>query len=426
MKKVLLAGAILSVWTLQAQAASIKLDEETFSTLDLTLRITAQRLGKARSDVKDWTDFSIRRATINMAGQVNKYVKFEFEGDFSPNTTKRGSHQADSASVNDAVITLDFADEFKIRAGKYRIPFARANLTSSRNYVIPTGIGWGAGDGKTGYKVPVYKDPNTNSNYTLSWSPFAPATLAGDRDAGITFWGNIADGLFQYRVGIFDGKFDHTEQKLGYKDNIAYGIRLEMNPVMLGYKADKGWGKTDSYLGKMNVLNIGVAYWAQKWDDNNGKSGTAKAYAVDALWEQKFGDVVPNIQLGYIAQTSLPYLLGYKDKNNNVLKPKTNAYYVQAQLLYDQVVGIGKPALALRYEYSEYKNFNMIDPQTKDYLGKGKVGRTSIFLNYYIKGWNAVLSAGVDIVNPNGAMKRLNDDKGKNFTDFTIAMQTIF
>ncbi|MGC8852751.1 MAG: porin, partial [Hydrogenobacter sp.] len=113
MKKVLLAGAILSVWTLQAQAASIKLDEETFSTLDLTLRITAQRLGKARSDVKDWTDFSIRRATINMAGQVNKYVKFEFEGDFSPNTTKRGSHE-DSVKVNDAVITLDFADEFKI------------------------------------------------------------------------------------------------------------------------------------------------------------------------------------------------------------------------------------------------------------------------------------------------------------------------
>ncbi|MGC8852452.1 MAG: porin, partial [Hydrogenobacter sp.] len=65
------------------------------------------------------------------------------------------------------------------------------------------------------------------------------------------------------------------------------------------------------------------------------------------------------------------------------------------------------------------------------YLGKGKVGRTSIFLNYYIKGWNAVLSAGVDIVNPNGAMKRYNYDDtkthfGKNFTDFTIAMQTIF
>ncbi|SNZ11217.1 porin [Hydrogenobacter hydrogenophilus] len=412
MKKVLLTGAILSLWTLQAQAASIRLDEETFSTLDLTLRITAQRLGKARSDVKDWTDFSIRRATINMAGQANKYVKFEFEGDFSPNTTNRGSHQAASASINDAVITLDLADELKIRTGKYRVPFARANLTSSRNYVIPTGIRWGAGDGQTGYKAP-------------SWNPFAPATLAGDRDYGMTFWGNIADGLFQYRVGIFDGKFDHTDTALGYKDNIAYGIRLEMNPVMLGYKADKGWGKADSYLGKMNVFNIGVAYWAQKWDDNKGSSGTAKAYTVDALWEQKFGDMVPNLQLGYIGQTSLPSTLGFSGT-----KPKTNAYYVQGQLLYDQMVGIGKPALALRYEYSEYKNFNMTDPVTKAYLGKGKVGRTSVFLNYYIKGWNAVLSAGVDIVNPNGAMKRYNSDgktyTGKNFTDFTIAMQTIF
>ncbi len=77
MRKVLLLSGVLAASILPAQAASIKLDEQTFSTLDLTLRITGQRLGKARSDVKDYTDLSIRRATINMAGQVNKYVKFE-------------------------------------------------------------------------------------------------------------------------------------------------------------------------------------------------------------------------------------------------------------------------------------------------------------------------------------------------------------
>ena len=402
MRKLLLLSGVFGASILPAQAASIKLDEQTFSTLDLTLRITGQRLGKARSDVKDYTDFSIRRATINMAGQVNKYVKFEFEGDFSPNTTTRGSHQASSASVNDAVITLDLADEFKIRAGKYRVPFARANLTSSRNYIIPTGIRWGAGDGQTGYKAP-------------GWNPFAPATLAGDRDYGMSLWGNIADGLLQYRLGIFDGKFDHTDAKLGQKDNIAYGMRLEFNPVMLGYKADKGWGKADSYLGKQNVFNIGVAYWAQKWDDGAGTSGTAKAWTVDALYEQKFGDMVPNLQLGYIGQTSLPATLGVSGT-----KPKTNAYYVMGQLLYDQMVGIGKPALAAKYEYSEYKNFKDLNGQ------KGKVGRTSVFLNYYVKGWNAQLSLGVDIVNPNGVMKNYNDKKGKNFTDYTIALQTIF
>lgn len=400
MRKILLLGAVSSGLVIPAQAASIKLDENTFSTLDLTLRITAQKLGKPRSDVKDYTDFAIRRATINMAGQVNKYVKFEFEGDFSPNTTNRTVHQASSASLNDGVITLDLADEFKIRAGKYRVPFARGNLTSSRNYIIPTGIRWGAGDGQTGYKAP-------------SWNPFAPATLAGDRDAGISFWGNIADGMFQYRLGVFDGKFDHTDANLGSKDNLAYGIRLEFNPVMLGYKADKGWGKADSYLGKQNVFNIGVAYWAQKWDDNKGNSGTAKAFAVDALWEQKIGDLVPNLQVGYIGQSSLPSTLGAGTK------PKTNAYYAQGQLLYDQMVGIGKPALALRYEYSEYKQF-------KDLTAKGKVNRTSVFLNYYVKGWNAQMSLGVDFVTPNGALKQYNSGKGKNFTDYTVALQTIF
>ncbi len=409
MKKFILTSAILVSLSLPVQAAMIKLDESTFSSLDLTLRITGQRLGKARSDVKDYTDFSIRRATINMAGQVNKMVKFEFEGDFSPNTTNRGSHQASSASLNDGVISLEPADEFKVRAGKYRVPFARGNLTSSRNYIIPTGIRWGAGDGQSGYKAP-------------SWNPFAPATLAGDRDAGISLWGNIADGLLQYRLGVFDGKFDHIDANLGKKDNLAYGIRLELNPIMLGFKAEKGWGKADSYLGKQNVLNIGVAYWAQKWDDNAGKSGTAKSFTIDAMWEQKFGDLVPNLQLGYIGQSSLPITLG------NNTKPKTNAYYAQSQLLYDQVVGFGKPALALKYEYSEYKDF-------KDLSAKGKVNRTSIFFNYYLKGWNALVSLGADIVNPNAAMKNFNSvkdqngnviGKGKNFTDWTLALQTIF
>lgn len=372
--------------------------------------MTVQQLGKARSDVEDWTDISLRRVTINMSGQVNKHVKFDFEGDFSPNTTTRGAHSA-SARINDAVITLDLTDEFKIRTGRYRVPFARGNLTSSRSYIIPTGIRWGVGDGKTGYKAP-------------RWNPLAPATSAGDRDFGMTLWGNIAEGLLQYRVGIFDGRFDHTHASLGYKDHLAYGVRIEMNPIMLGYKADKGWGKADSYLGRRNSLNIGVAYWYQKWDDNRGSSGTAKAYAVDAFWEQKFGDMVPNLQLAYIGQTDLPANLGFNGR-----KPKTNAYYVQGQLLYDRMVGIGKPALAVRYEYSEYKDFNMRD-SARNYVGKGKVGRTSVFVNYYIKGWNAVLSAGVDMVNPNGAMKRFNSDgrthTGKSFTDFTIAMQTIF
>ncbi|MFN3814053.1 MAG: porin [Aquificaceae bacterium] len=406
MRKLVLSSAILGSLFLPVQAATIRMDEDTFSSLDLTLRITGQHLGKARNDVKDYTDFAIRRATINMAGQVNKMVKFEFEGDFSPNTTARGSHQANSASLNDGVISLELADEFKVRAGKYRVPFARGNLTSSRNYIIPTGIRWGAGDGRSGYKAP-------------SWNPFAPATLAGDRDAGISLWGNMADGLLQYRLGVFDGKYDHAAGNLGAKDNIAYGIRLELNPTMLGYKAEKAWGKADSYLGKQNVLNIGVAYWAQKWDDNAGNSGTAKAWATDVIWEQKFGDIVPNFQFGYIGQTSLPITLG------NNAKPKTNAYYAMGQLLYDQVVGVGKPALALRYEYSEYKNF-------KDLSAKGKVNRTSIFFNYYLKGWNALVSLGADMVSPNGTLKDYNTDssnptvRGKNFTDWTLALQTIF
>ena len=382
MKKSLLAlAAIMSVGAIPAQAATIRIDENTFANTGLKLQIWGQRLGKTSPTGRAYTDFSINNARIYFSGQVNKYVQFGANLDLGVHNlgAGRATHQGTSYSrANDAFINLKAADELQLMAGLYRLPFSRASLTDSYAYTIPTGYG-----------------------YSIRGNKFTPFTIGsnignGYRDAGITLWGNVADGMFQYRIGVFDGQWDHVNS-LGVKDNLAYSVRVQFTPTMLGYKGEKSWSLRDTYLGKQDVLTIGLGYNAQKWGSGT-TSDTAKAWVVDAMWEQKFGIIVPNLQLGYQDRKDMP--------NNQ----KDKAYYVQGQLLYDQVVGIGKPALAFRYEKQDDRTSANRD-----------TNRFAVFVNYYIKGEDAKIQFGADIVD----LKNPASNE-KDYTDWTLALQIQF
>ncbi len=388
MRKSLLAvAALMGAAILPAEAAVIKVDEDTFANTGLKLQIWAQRLGKTTPGGKDYTDFSIANARLYFSGQVNKIVQFGANLDFAigNNAQGRTNHSGTASTrVNDAFINLKLMDEFQVMAGLYRLPFSRASLTDSYTYIIPTGYGY-----------------SVRGNY------FTPFTIGynvqnGYRDAGLTFWGNIADGLVKYQIGVFDGRWDHVSGDLGTKDNLAFAGRIQFTPTMLGYKAEKGFTLADTYLGRQNVLTIGLGYNTQKWDNGSGYSGTAKAWTVDAMWEQKFGDIVPNLQLGYQDRKDIPARAPSKSKDR--------AYYVQGQLLYDQVVGIGKPALAIRYE--------KLDDRT---AANRDTNRTGVFLNYYIKGQDAKIQLGADVV----SLKNKAPNE-KNYTDWTLALQVQF
>jgi len=290
MRKSLLAvAALMGAAVLPSQAAVIRVDEDTFANTGLKLQIWAQRLGKTTPGGKDYTDFSINNARIYFSGQVNKIVQFGANLDFAVHSGERGrgTHQGTSNSrVNDAFINLKLMDEFQVMAGLYRLPFSRAALTDSYSYYIPTGYGYSV---RGNYFTPFTIGSNVQNGY---------------RDAGLTFWGNIADGLVKYQIGVFDGRYDHVnvdkdDNSIGKKDNLAFAGRIQFTPTMLGYKAEKGFTLADTYLGRQNVLTIGIGYNTQKWDDGAGNSKTAKSWTVDAMWEQKFGDIVPNLQLGY-------------------------------------------------------------------------------------------------------------------------------
>jgi len=239
-----------------------------------------------------------------------------------------------------------------------------------------------------------------------------------------------------------NGKYDY-EAGLNGNNNLKYGFRIEFTPTMLGYKGTPGYVDEDTFLGKQNTLTFGFAYQQQKIEcgtnATNGQSfcppafggytgstsTTAKAYTFDVLWEQKFGDFVPNFQAAWLDQKDLGY--AQAGKSGPVAQPEAEGYYLQTQLLYDRYVGIGKPALVLRYEDDENKNY-YANPNGSGFVD-AKVSMTDIFFNYYIDGENANISLGAQIVNPNGALKTATangNNQLKNFTDWTLALRTVF
>jgi hypothetical protein len=236
--------------------------------------------------------------------------------------------------------------------------------------------------------------------------------------------------MLKYYLGVTDGRYDGRRDLFfgrNGKDNLAYTIRLQFTPTMLGFKPETGYSLSDTYLGRRNVHNVGVGYRVLKAETTgltSNYSKTAKLFTVDMIYEQKFGNLIPNLQVGYINAKDVAYRYAHP----NVQYGTATQIYAQGQLLYDQVVGFGKPALAIRFEQNKNKDLRQFNTNTgEDNLisgvGEPKNTRVGVFVNYYIKGQDARIAFGVDNVSRNADSKGSN---GRNFTDFTLYLQTRF
>jgi hypothetical protein len=371
MRKSLLAmAALMGVATLPAHAWKVKIDQETHADIGFATIVRGIYEGARKNTEKNRLNFYVPLFNITAGGHVNKLVYFSMnaEGPHGDNFYIR---------VRDAFIGLKLADEFRLQAGLQRAPFSRAALTGTYVQLFPYTPKYGA--------LPV--------------SPTDVGTAVSPRDAGVVVWGNVADGMLKYYLGVTDGETINSNND----NSLAYTIRLQFTPTMLGFKGETGYTVADTYLGKQNVLSIGFGYRVV------GRNGTdTKMWTVDMLYEQKLGDIVPNLQVGYINQKDVG---GSSGKNASQL-------YAQGQLLFDQMVGFGKPALAVRWEQN--KNEKVDTDSTKD---EPKVTRLGVWTHYYIKGQNAKVSLGLDSVSLNSEAK----NRGyKNFTDVTLQLQTQF
>jgi hypothetical protein len=385
MRKSLLAmAALMGVATLPAHAWRVNIDKDTFADIGFSTIVRGIYEGKrvdnptATPSAKNRLNFYVPQFNITASGQVNKLVYFSMN--------LEGTSAGGSPVVRDSFIGLKFADEFRLQAGLMRAPFSRNALTSTYALLVP------------------YTPPYGNA---LPVRPTDVGTAVSPRDAGVVVWGNVADGMLKYYLGVTDGATISSSTD----SNLAYTVRLQFTPTMLGFKGETGYTLADTYLGRQNVLSIGVGYRVV------GRNGIdPKMWTADMLYEQKFGDIVPNLQVGYINQ---------KDVGN--ANQKASQLYAQAQLLYDQMVGFGKPALAIRWE----QNKNEI-PGAPANQNEPKVTRLGVWTHYYIKGQNAKVSLGMDSVSLNSEAKNRTCSDGtvsgrcRNFTDFTLQFQTQF
>ena len=456
-KKLLLALSVFGMAMLpfySADAILLKANDNEFANVGLKLAIWAQNNGAITTNDHNSTNFSIENARIYFAGQINPIVQFGANLDFADNNALApdGSARAHTggigpktgafSGIRDAFINFKFMPQAQLMAGLFVDPWSRVSLGDLYSFIVPL-ENYNPGIGE------IDVDGSKLLGKSVGFmNPTIPFTLGSDvgnayRDAGITLWGDIGkDAMIKYYLMAGNGKYDYEAGKNG-NSNLKYGFRIEFTPTMLGYKGTPGYVDEDTFLGKQNTLTFAFAYQQQKIEcGTNATTGatntcsfsglnlpgassstTAKAYTFDVLWEQKFGDFVPNFQAAWLDQKDLGY--AQAGTSGPVAQPEAEGYYLQTQLLYDQVVGLGKPALVLRYEEDENKNYYTYNGN----FVTGKVSMTDIFFNYYIDGENANISLGAQIVSPNSDLKNATANNGnqlKSFTDWTLALRTVF
>jgi hypothetical protein len=223
------------------------------------------------------------------------------------------------------------------------------------------------------------------------------------------------------------------------KKNFEWNARIEFTPTMLGFKPESAatinakYG--DTYLGSKDVLTIGLGYHTETHTPKfNATLGDLKrkGWTVDALFEKKYGNVVPNLQIGYISLSDSHYYKKFDPANLSsyvVKKGDSDIWYVTGQLLFDQVMWLGKPAIAFRYEKITG------DGQWTDRTILKKDLTTETFglaFNYYIKGQAARISLGFDQTKYKDALKyflKYGDSATKkedSITDWYLYLQSQF
>jgi hypothetical protein len=447
MKKGLLAVAALTGAAFTANAALLKINDQTFANFGLKMQIYGQSLEDAANGGKDNAiDFTVQNTRVYFSGQLNPIVQFGANLDFAV-TGSNTSHEGTSKTkVRDAFINFHFMPEINVMAGYYRIPFSRATLVDRYNTIFMRQDGWVTVNG-------VYKDQilptlkiNAGNNKPVALTvdnvlggpslgnavAITQTTDEADfaRDAGVTVWGDILNGMVKYYAGVYDGFGDHNAGEVvanNGKDNLGYVIRLEFTPTMLGFQPEKGYLHKETYLGKKNTLTVGVAYAASKLDLGNNSSFDFKSWTIDANWEQKLNlqgfALVPKLEAGYVYTDGDDLPLYYNDNNKNTANlDKVKTFYIKAGTLFDKQIWLGKLGIYVKYQ------------KTKVELDKGKgvlngdiePSVWTVTVPYYLAGQNAKIALQWNHYDydKNGMDPRNSKDDTNN--DFTLAFQVQF
>jgi hypothetical protein len=178
------------------------------------------------------------------------------------------------------------------------------------------------------------------------------------------------DGMLQYRFMISEGVESGTENP---DDNLRFVGRLSLNLL----EPETGWFNKGTYLGKKNVLSLGLGFDSQSDLVLGGSEDDNQVWTVDAFYDHPLGDGSITAEAAYIDIEHCT-----QDHNFSDLSKGDDAenWYISAGYLFPNAIGPGQIQPYVRYE-------------TIDVDGKDETDFLSLGLNYFIKGHNCKLSA---------------------------------
>jgi len=292
--------------------------------------------------------FALESGRLYTGGKITDWLSATLNAEFTAGATA-GGPPFGSASVLDAIAQIKVANEFNIFMGRMLPATDRSN--SDGPYYLAT------------WDFPFLSDG------------FNAAGKLGDRDDGITFWGDI--GNYKYWAGVYEG---NQNSAAGLRDNLLYAARVQYDFM----DAETGYYLTSTYYGEKKILALGLVANYQRLAAGGAVNPKPMGnVAVDFLWEQKLealGGGTPTVELAY-------YYFGRHGMNagaSGVGPFDTGAgtgLLAQVSFLIPGKIGWGEFQPHIRYQGYD---------QTAG--GPGNVARWDFGVNYVMSGHNARIS----------------------------------
>lgn len=190
--------------------------------------------GKVNADkgtTDDLSDFVFRRSYFYIKGTATQWLSFfaHLAGDRygqEGQMDDSGKGLGSGVGFRDGWVNLKLCgDEAQLQLGRMYVPFTRNYGTTSTKALMTLDLDWFQGGIRGGI--------------------FYPNNVG--RDDAATLWGNLWDGLVQYRAMVGDGSSTPS-------DDVRYAGRVSFSL----WDKETGWFNEGTYLDKKKVLSIGI------------------------------------------------------------------------------------------------------------------------------------------------------------------------
>ena len=300
--------------------------------------------------------FLIRRARLAAEGKVARYYDFKLEGDFA---------DVIGTILRDFYVNIHRVDEFQIRFGQFRVPISQEEIRSD-----------------------TYQDFVERSMVN---------NLVPSRSPGVMVSGVVGKGVFEYQVGVFNGKGLLASNNNGTPET---AVRLRFTPWKNGSEfVGKGVSVGGAFtqgrsLGGLSVRGLtesrSFSFFAP--DTVNGKYIRANGeltwmlgpaairaeYDQTNQWRENLGpggSTLPGIiAKGYTAQFT--YLLTGEEK------PEAGAVTPKSNLFGD---GNGKPGFGAWELKFRYANLQIADGTSKSNRAESFYFGPNWYFNRYVR-----------------------------------------